>query len=77
MAEYFNTLKKLISEKAGVEPEEITEESFFEDDLNVSELEFLEILQELEERYNIELVEERENIESVGDLLNLLAEKLE
>ena len=38
MSNYYGTIKKLISEKAGVEPSEITTESFFEDDLNIGEI---------------------------------------
>ncbi len=74
---YFNKVKEIIEDKLGIEPEEVTPEAFFEDDLNVSEMELIEILQELEESFHIELLDERENIESIADLLDILSEKLD
>lgn len=74
---YFNKVKEIIEDKLGIEPEEVTPEAFFEDDLNVSEMELIEILQELEESFHIELLDKRENIESIADLLDILSEKLD
>ena len=53
------------------------EGSFFEDDLNVGEMELLEILSELEEMFQVELVSEQENIVTVQDLIDLLSEKID
>jgi acyl carrier protein len=77
MTDYLNEIKKVISHKAGVELSEVTKESFFEDDLNIGEMELIEILEELEEKYHTDLVEERENIISVNDLLDIMSEKLD
>lgn len=77
MTDYLNKIKNLIAEKAGVEPSEVTKDSYFEDDLNVGEMELVEILSELEEMFHVELLDHKENIGSVSDLLDLLAEKLE
>ena len=77
MTDYLNEIKKVISHKAGVELSEVTKESFFEDDLNIGEIELIEILEELEEKYHTDLVEERENIISVNDLLDIMSEKLD
>jgi acyl carrier protein len=76
-AEYFREIKKIIEEKTGLEPSEITAESYFEDDLNVGEMELIEILNELEEKYHTELVDEKDNILTVQDLVDLLSEKIE
>lgn len=76
-AEYFREIKKIIEEKTGLEPSEITAESYFEDDLNVGEMELIEILNELEEKYHTELVDEKDNIQTVQDLVDLLSEKIE
>ena len=75
--DYFKDIRKLIEEKTGLEASEITAESYFEDDLNVGEMELIEILNELEEKYHTELVDEKENILTVQDLVDLLAEKIE
>lgn len=75
--EYFNAVKTLISEKAGVEEELIKGEAFFEEDLNVDEMELIEILTELEDIYHIELTEEIEDIETVQDLVDMVSERLD
>jgi len=76
-AEYFKDIKKIIEEKTGLEPSEITADSFFEDDLNLGEMELIEILNELEEKYHTDLMEEKDNIETVQDLVDLLSEQIE
>jgi acyl carrier protein len=77
MNEYFDQIKKLIAEKAGLEIEEVEFDSFFEDDLNIGELGLIEIIEEAEEIFKIELVEYKEDIKTVEDLLELIAEQLE
>jgi acyl carrier protein len=74
---YLNVIKGIVATKAGVEPEEINTNSYIEDDLNIGELEYLEILQELEEYYQIDLIEEKDSIESINDLLGVIVEKVE
>ena len=76
-ADYYKEIKKIIEEKTGLDASEITVESYFEDDLNVGEMELIEILSELEEKYNTDLMEDRENIETVQDLVDMLSEKVE
>lgn len=78
MDKYINRLIALIIEKTGIDPEDINENSYFEDDLNMGELELLEILAILEEEYKIEFSdEEKEELESIMDIVELLVEKLE
>lgn len=74
---YLAKIKHLISKKMGIEPGDITEESYFEDDLNMSEMEVIELLTELEDEFQIDLMEEKDNITSVEDLINVLTEKLD
>ncbi len=76
-SDYFKEVRKIIEEKTGLEPSEISPESFFEEDLNVGEMELMEILSDLEEKYETDLLEERNKIETVQDLVDLLAEKVE
>lgn len=75
--EYFVKIKKVIEQKTGLSGSEIHETSYFEDDLNIGEMELLEILSELEEIYQTELVSEQENIETVQDLVDLISEKID
>lgn len=75
--EYLKKIKKIIAEKGGVEPDEIHESSYFEDDLNIGEIELVEILTELEDEFNVELIAEKGKLETVQDLIDLLMEHLE
>ncbi len=78
MNKYLNKVMSVIIERTGVDPEDISESSYFEDDLNISELELIEVLAALEEEYKIEFEEEeKEELESVMDLVELLIEKLD
>jgi len=78
MDEYLKKIRKLISDKTGIEPEEITDESYFEEDLNMGQMELVELLTDLEEIYQVEdLLEEKENLETVQDVVDLLVEKVD
>ncbi len=78
MDKYLKKIKAIINEKTGMDPEEIEQTSFFEDDLNISQLELEEIYSALEDEYKIELEdEEKEQLESVTDLIDLIVEKVE
>jgi acyl carrier protein len=76
-ADYFKEIRKIIEEKTGLEPSEISPDSFFEDDLNVGEMDLIEILNELEEKYNTELMDQKDNLETVQDLVDILSEKVD
>lgn len=79
MEEYINKIKEIIATKTGLETSEIPNDADFTDDLNVSEIEFLEIQQELEEIYDVDLEQDLEEItaETVNDLAQMIFEKVE
>jgi acyl carrier protein len=77
MNNYLQRIKKIIEHKNGIDPAEVTPESYFEDDLNIGEMELIDILTELEDEYHVDLIDAKGDIESVGDLLELLSEKLD
>jgi acyl carrier protein len=77
MADYLSKIKKVISEKTGLEPSEITEECYFEEDLNIGEMELIEILSELEESFHVNLVEDMGNFATVQDVVDALEEHIE
>lgn len=77
MDDYQKKIKKLVSEKAGVDLVEVTGEAFLEDDLNLGELEITELLEEVEEMFDLDLSEYKDTIETVDDLLGAVAECLE
>ena len=78
MKEYINRIIAIIIDKTGVDPDEISEESYFEDDLNVDEIELLEIIGFIEEEYQVSFEkEEKEKVKSVMDLVEIVFEKVE
>ena len=78
MKEYINRIIAIIIDKTGVDPDEISEESYFEDDLNVDEIELLEIIGFIEEEYQMSFEkEEKEKVKSVMDLVEIVFEKVE
>jgi acyl carrier protein len=74
---YLKKIQKLISQQMGTDPEEIEPASHFQEDLNMGELEFMELLVALEEEYTLELREYLEDLETVEDLITILTEELE
>lgn len=73
-----NQIKGMIAEKTGADPAEITADSYFEDDLNVGELELVELLSDIEEILDIEgLLADKDDILTVGDLMDAIGEKTE
>jgi acyl carrier protein len=77
MTDYFNKIRKILVEKTGLEPAEITEESYFEDDLNIGEMDLIEILSELEEIFHVDLVEDVGTFATVQDVVDALEEHIE
>ena len=77
---YLEKIRKIIFEKTGVVPEEVVPAAHFEDDLNIGELEFIEILEEVEEIFHVDLSEYKdkaETIETVAELINILSDELD
>jgi acyl carrier protein len=74
---YTKKVKEIISHKVGIEPSEITKESFFEEDLNIGGLELVEILTEIEDALVVDLIDKKDDIMSVQDLLDIIAEQVE
>lgn len=77
MNDYYNKIKQIIIEKTGLDAEEITKGSYFQDDLNIGEMELSEILEEVEDAFHVDLADDKDEIESVQDLLDILSDRLE
>ena len=64
----FEKLKKVIADVLNVDPEEITMDTTFVDDLGADSLDVFQIIMGIEEEFDIEIAqEEAEKIVSVGD----------
>ena len=69
----FEKLKKVIADVLNVDPEEITMESTFVDDMGADSLDVFQIIMGIEEEFDIEIAqEEAEKIVSVGDAVEAI-----
>ena len=69
----FEKLKKVIAEVLNVDPNEITMETTFQDDLGADSLDIFQIIMGIEEEYDIELDNESvEQIQTVGDAVEAI-----
>ena len=69
----FEKLKKVIADVLNVDPDEITMESTFVDDLGADSLDVFQIIMGIEEEFDIEVpAEEAENIATVEQAVNLI-----
>ena len=74
--EIFQRMRDLVSEQFGMEPDEVTLETSFEDDLGADSLDVVELMMALEDEYGITLPEgEVENVKTVQDIVSMM-EKL-
>ncbi len=73
----FDRLAKLLSEQFGLETEDITEDTGFEE-LGADSVDLVELSMNLEEEFGIEEMGEEDiaSIHNVGDLVNYLSKKL-
>ena len=69
----FNELKEIICEYVEINPGEITENSRFIEDIGFTYYDFLSLVGELEDKYDIE-VEERDviQVKTVGDAVKYI-----
>ncbi len=69
----FEKLKKVIAEVLNVDPEEISMESTFTDDLGADSLDVFQIIMGIEEEFDIEIpAEKAENITTVEEAVELI-----
>ena len=69
----FEKLKKVIAEILNLDPEEITMESTFVDDLGADSLDVFQIIMGIEEEYDIEIpAEKAEKITTVEEAVELI-----
>ena len=66
-------LKQIVAEILSVDPRELTEETNFIDDLCADSLDLYQVIQEIEETFEIEIPEEKaEKIRTVGEAVELI-----
>jgi len=73
----FEQVKEIIVQELSVPEEKVKESSTFESDLRADSLDVVELVMELEEKFEIEIPEEDfEQIKTVGDLVRYIEGKL-
>jgi acyl carrier protein len=73
----FERFKKCAVEVLAVEPEKVTREARFADDLDADSLDLVELVMALEEEFDVAVDEdELEGVETVGQALDLVTSKL-
>lgn len=71
----FNELKEIIVEQLAVDPEEVTLEASFVEDLNADSLDLVELIMEIEEKFGVEVPDDdAEKIVTVADAVNYIQE---
>jgi len=71
----FERIKELVAEKVGVEPEDISMETSFTDDLEADSITLFELVMAIEDEFDIEVDDESiEKIKTVGDIVKYLEE---
>ena len=64
----FEKLQKIVSEVLGIEPEQVTSDAAFIDDLGAHSLDVFQIIMAIEEEFDIEIDNDvAESIVTVGD----------
>ena len=76
--EIFQTMKDLVSEQFGMELDEVTLETSFEDDLGADSVDLVELVMAMEEEFEIGETQEEDlsGLKTVGDAVNYIAGKL-
>lgn len=78
MEEIFQTIQNLVVEQFAVEPEEVSMETSFEEDLGADSVDLVDLVMAMEEEFEIGEVQEEElgGMKTVGDAVNFIASKL-
>ena len=76
--EILEDIKKIITKQFGILEEDIEENSYFDQDLNVTELEMEDLVAQVEEKYNVKILPETiPSFKKVSDLVDYLYENAE
>lgn len=76
--ERFETFKRCAVEVLQVEPDQVTPEASFADDLDADSLDLVELVMAVEEEFDVSVDEEElEGIETVGQAFDLIVSKIE
>lgn len=66
-------IKAIISEKMDIDPEEITEDSSFEE-MKIDSLDMVEIVMDIEDEFDV-TIDADEGLKTVGDLISFIQQQ--
>ena len=70
----FDKIKEIIAEQLGKDPDEITMETSFKDDLEADSLDLFQIINDIEDEFDIK-IEDAEEISTVADAVKFVDEQ--
>ncbi|MCD6552679.1 MAG: acyl carrier protein [Anaerolineae bacterium] len=77
MDDVFERIKKIIVELLGVDPDKVTMEASFRDDLEADSLDLVELIMAFEEEFGGEISDEdAKQITTVGEAVKYIQEKM-
>ena len=75
--DYFEKVREIMTESLNLDADAITPESNLREDLEIDSLDAVELIMNIESNYGITIEDDAiENIKTVGDIVNLVQEKL-
>jgi acyl carrier protein len=76
--EVFSRVRDIIVDNLGVEPDKVTMETRFREDLEADSLDLAELIMDFEDKFEVGDISEEDamKIETVGDAVNYLASQL-
>ena len=79
MQDIFERMQRIIADQFSVDPEEISSETSFEEDLGADSVDLVELVMSMEEEFDIDEVQEDEltSLTTVGDCVNYLNSRLD
>ncbi len=76
--EILEDIKKILHKQFGTDPESIEEDSYFDEDLNINQVELEDLIATLEEKYNTKVDPEKNpTFKKVSDLVAYLYESVD
>lgn len=70
----FEELRDLICKQIGIEKEKITLDTNIRKDIKADSAELLEMILDIEEKYDLEMPEDLDKIQTVGDIVKYIEE---
>lgn len=76
--EIFQTMRELVAEQFALEPEEVTMDTVFEEDLGADSVDLVELVMAIEEEFEVGEIQEEDlsGLKTVGDTVNYIASKV-